>query len=297
VIYNPAAARGRAGKRLEEWRRRLPDGTEFCPTQGPGHAEELARQAALVGLNTVAAAGGDGTVHEVANGLLRAKCPQMTFAVIPSGSANDYAHSLANGHDMCDSSTPRIVDVGLVSAPGDRSRYFVNTLGLGFSSAVAVESRRVRRLQGLALYGIAFLRALLFRFQCPPMTITVDGTTRQMPTLSLTVANGRREGNLVVAPQAILDDGWFDYLQVGGISRREILRYLPRLACVGQLPADHPAIHQGRCRHIILHSEAALTVHLDGEFFCRGEDRIHDLDIRIIPGALRVQLGPLSPYR
>jgi len=94
----------------------------------------------------------------------------------------------------------RHVDVGVVRDEKGRERYFVNTLGLGFSGAVALESRRIRRLQGLMLYGLAFLRALVFRYACPTMEVFFDDVKRTAPTLSLTVAIGRREGSFVVAP-------------------------------------------------------------------------------------------------
>jgi diacylglycerol kinase family enzyme len=88
-----------------------------------------------------------------------------------------------------------------------------------------------------------------------------------------------------------MDDGWFDYLQAGALSRWEVLRYMPRLASGGQLPTDHPQIWLGRCREARLHSEAPLAVHLDGEFFCLPKQRVHQLDIRILPGLLKVRSG------
>src|SRR5262245_40277385 len=94
VIFNPVAARGRAARRLDQLRQVLGGRAEFRPTQGPGHGEDLALAAAKSGFAVVAAAGGDGTVHEVANGVLRAGRPEVIFAVFPLGSANDYAYSL-----------------------------------------------------------------------------------------------------------------------------------------------------------------------------------------------------------
>src|SRR5262249_17371679 len=93
VIFTPTAARGRARRRLEAVRAMLaPAG--YQTRRHAGHAEALAVQAARDGFDTVAAAGGDGTVHEVANGLLRANHAGVLFGVVPLGSANDYAYSL-----------------------------------------------------------------------------------------------------------------------------------------------------------------------------------------------------------
>lgn len=292
VIFNPSAARGRAPKRLEALRRTLGSEAEFWPTRDSGHAEELALEAARAGFAIVAAAGGDGTVHEVANGLLRSDRPDVAFAVFPIGSANDYAHSLdLNSADQAiipSRGEFRYVDVGSVQAETGKSRFFVNTLGLGFSGLVSVESRRIRWLQGLPLYGLAFLRTLCFHFECPTMTVRFDGQARTAPTLSLTVAIGAREGSFVVARDAVMDDGLFDYLQAGGLSRWELIRYMPNLAAGGELPKDHSQIWQGRCREVALKSEMPLTVHLDGEFFALPQDPIRQLQIHMMPGRLKV---------
>jgi diacylglycerol kinase (ATP) len=290
VIFNPTAGRGKAARSLAEWQRLLVGRAEFLPTNEPGHAEELARAAAESGRQFVAAAGGDGTVHEVANGILQAGRPDVTFVVLPLGSANDYAHSLkfefAGKPELA--RMPQAVDVGSVRAADGRQRYFVNGLGLGFNGAVTMESRRIRWLRGLPLYGLAFVRALLFHYAIPRMETHFDEIVRDVPTFALTVALGRREGNFVVAPRASLVDGEFDYLHAGSLSRWQVLRFLPRLASGKPLPDDYPNIWQGRAREIRVHSAAPLTVHVDGEFFSRPEDKIRRLEITLHPGALRV---------
>lgn len=290
VIFNPASARGRAARQLAGLRRALAD-ADFRATARPGHAEELARAAAEEGFDAVAAAGGDGTAHEVAAGLLRAARPSVAFALLPIGSANDYAHALglnlAAAVDAVRRGTSRRVDVGLARLAG-RDLFFINTLGLGFSGAVTVESRSVRRLRGLMLYGLALTRALARHFDSPPMEITLDGQSRAGPTLSLTLALGRREGNFVVAPDAVLDDGLFDYLDVGAVSRWQVLRQLPRLARGTPLTEDVPGIRTGRCREARVCSSSALTVHLDGEIACLPADCVSEVEARVLPGTLRV---------
>jgi diacylglycerol kinase family enzyme len=291
VIYNPSAGRGRGRGRLERLHRVLEGQAEFRPTDAVGQAEKLAFQAAQQEFSIVAAAGGDGTVHEVANGMLRASRPEVTLAVIPVGSANDYAYSLgldANWWLRPDPAVrPQRVDVGRVRS-GPRERYFVNGLGLGLNGAVTLESRRIRRLQGLALYGLALFRALYYHYRSPLMVVQLDGhEARVVPTLALSIALGQREGNFVIAPDARLDDGWFDYLHVGALPRHQLVTFLPGLFA-GRLRPSHPAVWTGRCRQVSVRSEAPLTVHLDGEFFCRPEDEVCDLEAELLPGALQV---------
>jgi len=292
VIFNAVAGRGRARQRIESLRRSLGARALFMPTRAQGHAEELACEAATNGFAIVGAAGGDGTVHEVANGLLRAARPEVALAVFPVGSANDYAHSLdlAPGWWLRGDPTAhtRTVDVGQVRTNDGRARYFVNGAGIGFNGAVTLESQRIRRLQGVWLYSLALFRAFCRRFTAPVMTIEMDGCEQRLPTLALSVAIGRREGNFVLAPHAVVDDGLFDYLHVGQLRRWELFRYFPGML-TGDLPTDHPAIRVGRCRHVRVQADTPLIVHLDGELFSRPEENRRDLDIRILPATLAVQ--------
>jgi diacylglycerol kinase (ATP) len=222
---------------------------------------------------------------------LRAGRPDVALAVFPVGSANDYAYSLGLDSSWWlkfpEPSMARPVDAGTVHSTAGPEQYFVNGLGLGFNGAVTLESRRIRRLRGVLLYGLALLRALHRHYTCPVMTITIDGSARQTPTLALTVAIGRREGNFLLTPHAVVDDGLFDYLHAGCVGRWELLRHVPAMI-TGDLPTDHPAIWMGRCRHVQVRSETPLTVHLDGELFSRPEDGVCDLEIHILPAALKV---------
>jgi diacylglycerol kinase family enzyme len=290
VIFNPRSGRGRAARRFEALRQSWASRAAFWPTDQAGHAEDLARKAVQEGFRTVVAAGGDGTVHEVANGLLAAGTCDAAFAVLPIGSANDYAHSLAYGQGDGQVGGERCVDVAMASSSSGRRRYFVNCLGLGFNGKVTLEARRIKRLQGVALYGLATLRALWYHYECPPLSVTIDDQpAATMPTLMLSVLLGRREGGFVMAPEAKLDDGLLDYVHAGALSRWEVVRLLPRLALAGP-PQNYPKVQMGRCRSFVVQSPVPLIVHLDGEFFAQPQDQIHDMEIRLLPRALRVKM-------
>lgn len=290
VILNPTSGRGRAPRRVERLRRALAGRAEFQITTAPGHSEELALEAARAGFPVVAAAGGDGTLHEVTNGLLRAARPHTALAIIPIGSANDYAWSLGQDAEAWlrrpATFTERRVDIGRVRSACGRERFFINGLGLGFNGAVTMESRKVRGLQGVPLYTVALLRALCYRYTFPRMAVTLDGVRRDLPTLAFSAALGKREGNFTLAPEALVDDGLFDYLHAGPIGRLELLRYIPRMI-TGRLPT-HPKLFRGRCQEVKLSSEAAVPVHLDGEMFCEPKDGVRELEVCLLPRALRV---------
>jgi diacylglycerol kinase family enzyme len=302
VILNPQAGQGRGRLRLRRLQRALSSRAEFWCTRVPGQGEELALRAARSGFAFVGAAGGDGTIHEVANGILRAGRPEVALAVFPIGSANDYAASLGLGpewwlYDGLDRGV-RPVDVGVARRPDGRARYFINGLGLGFNAAVTLERNRIPWLRGLALYSLGLLSALCYRFQQPTIKVTIacangqgdPAVVRQVPTLALTVAIGRREGNFVLAPQARLDDGLFDYLQAGELRRWELVRYLPRMI-TGALPYDHPQLWAGRCDRVEVESDTPLSVHLDGELFVGPDDQARRIDVSLLKHALRVKMG------
>jgi len=286
VIFNPAAGKSRASQRIETLRQSWGDRVAFRPTSHPRHGIELARQASLDGFPIVAGAGGDGTIHEVANGILQSGREDVRFAVFPIGSANDFAYSLFHEKD-CPSQ--RWIDVGKVTADDGRSAHFVCCTGLGFSGAVTVEAQRIRKLQGMLLYGWATMKALWRRYEVPMMELEIDGETTRTPTLMFSLLQGKREGGFVLAPNALLDDGWFDYFQVGRMSRFEVMRFLPRLALFGPT-ANHPKIRQGRCRSVKIRSEAPMNVHLDGELLCTQEDGLRSFEMELKPRALCVDV-------
>src|SRR5687768_5674677 len=116
VIFNPAAGKHRGQRRFEALRQRFGTQVVFQQTESPGHAVALARAAARDGFRIVAAAGGDGTAHEVANGLLQARRADVRFGLVPIGSANDYAYSVA-AETAPGVNGSRAVDVGRVRAP------------------------------------------------------------------------------------------------------------------------------------------------------------------------------------
>jgi len=286
VIFNPAAGKQRGKARLAQIRRTWGAHVVFRPTEYTGHGIELAEDAARAGFAVVAAAGGDGTAHEVLNGLMRVRNPDVQFSILPIGSANDYAFSL--GLDQKHPPPPRLVDVGIVRAPTGKSVYFGCCLGLGFNGCVTWESRRIRRLQGVFLYGLATIRAMIYHYRIPSMTLKIDDEPAwTVPTLLFTTLIGKREGGFVLAPKAEVDDGLLDFVHAADLSRWEILKFLPRLAVFGP-PEQYPKIRQGRCRRVKLRSETPLIAHADGEFFCLPSEGIFEVEIEIMPMALRV---------
>ena len=294
VIFNPTAGRGRSAQAVRTLRgSRNPDVT-LMPTQFAGHATELAKRAADDGFATIVAIGGDGTVHEVANGILESGNRDAVLSIWPVGSANDYAYTLGlskwwRGHRH-ELTSIREVDVGRVSG-GSRSRYFVNGFGLGFNGAVTLESRSISWLRGIPLYGLAMLKAIWRHFEQPLIKVEFDDLIREVPTLVLSINLGQREGNFPITPRASLDDGLFDCIHAGPLTRWAFIKHLPAIA-TGNLPANDPRVWLGRAANVAVRSERPFRIHLDGEFFCHPQDGIIDVHVELLPKRLKVMGFP-----
>jgi diacylglycerol kinase family enzyme len=286
------AGRRSSRRRLDELRTRFGESLDVRETAGPGAARELARGAVDQGCAGVIAMGGDGTVHEVANGLLDADRRDVPLIVCPAGSANDYAHSLIRefGESVRWPQIAPPVDVGRVHGLSADPAWFINSLGLGFSAQVTLESRRIRWLRGVWLYGLAALRALARHFVCHEWLVGFDGRPPEpLPVLMLSLLNGRREGNFILAPDARMADGEFHFAIAGRLSRWDVIRLLPALAMKGP-PAGYRELTTGRCHALEILAPAPIAAHADGELLARPEDNRRAARVELFPGRLRVSV-------
>lgn len=299
VIVNPAADRGRAARAVPPLEARLAAAGarwEVRRSERPGHAAELAESAAGAGWPAVVAVGGDGVIHEVANGLLRAagEAPTLPLGLVPAGSGNDFVKLLgipprrpAAAADRLLAAAPRRVDVGRVErCVADQGPegvwHFTNGVGLGFDAQVATEASRIRRLRGLAIYALALARTLR-RLQSPRIRVEVDGRVVADRELVLaTIANGAcHGGSFRLTPGARLDDGALDVLVAHRRTVPGVLRLIPRVLR-GDLHGI-PGVELLRGAVVRVRSEVPLPIHADGELVARG---VRELDVRVLPGRL-----------
>jgi len=250
------------------------------------HGIELARQAALEGYAPVVAAGGDGTVSEVMNGLVQAAGGGLAgpMGIIPLGSANDLPVQLGLPLDvegacrrLCEGQE-RVIDVGRVN-----DHYFDNDVGVGFEPQVTIEARKIQWLRGTLIYIVAVFRALR-SYQQPHMTVEWDGGRASEPMLLVSVGNGNVTGGAFrLTPEAELDDGLLDFVFSTAMSRLQILRFLP-LVFSGQ-HIHRPEVTHGRTTRLTITSDDPLSVGADGEII---STEAHHLEFEIIPRKLRV---------
>ena len=178
VILNPAASGGRGGRLLprvreELERRKVPHLLRV--TDAPGHARELVSEAVAAGSPGILVVGGDGTVHEVANGVLELQKTPPPLAVLPVGTGNDFFRMVSPARDLPGAVEPLLAgkvshfEVGRAGFDGG-SRHFVNLLGVGLDVEVLRRRPEFRRLSGLPQY-LAALTAAVVSFSPVPLRI------------------------------------------------------------------------------------------------------------------------------
>lgn len=300
VIYNPSAGRGRTTRTWQTIQRLLGKDAEYRPTERKWHAAELAQRAAEGGFATVVAAGGDGTVHEVINGLLRSGRSDVAFGVLPLGSGNDYARLIQTPFDSegmvhrLRSDAVWSVDAGCVTLDGKTEQYFCNTLGMGLGGAVTWEASKIRWLRGIPLYGLASVKAI-FKHFCSVKVKMVDAEGSMETSLVYAVAAlGKAEGGgFVVAPEAILDDGLFNLMYVSQITRFGAMLVLPRLV-IPWLRKGCRLIQERKVGDMQLVFDQPMPVHADGEVIASPQEGARECVIKMLPGRLRIRGKPAT---
>jgi len=288
VILNPAAGRGAAWRardslarafRRERWT------VDIVPTERPGHATELAGAAARDGAECVIAVGGDGAVHEVANGLLAAGGP-AALGVVPVGTGNDFAkltgvygHGVERAVSRLVTATRQRFDAGKVLG-----EFFVNTLGFGFGPAVVQTRNAMPGLRGFLSYLVPVLRTFT-SFRPPLLDVCADGYRERGNMMMVEVCNGTTAGGSYrFAPGADPRDGVLDVCLIRKIGLLRFIAALPRV-----MRGTHGHMSEViivRSRSLTIRSPGApLLLHLDGELRTPG---VEECTVTVEPGCLHV---------
>jgi diacylglycerol kinase (ATP) len=303
VIANPNAQSGRGARILPALEKALSArsaGAEFHLTRAPGHARELARDLALrkgadVASPTVAVVGGDGTLHEVVNGLRDAGFPAgVSLALLPVGTGNDFHRILRAGTGLkdflhlLDHGVSRRIDVGEVRwADGEAA--FINLLGVGIDVAVLRRRTAFSRLPGLFQYGAALFSALR-RFEPVALEVELDpaasrGAIRSPALLAAVTVGPSIGGGFQLSPSALADDGRLDLFFAEPLNILEVMTHLPGVirGTLGTTDRIHRATFTSA--RFASPDQRPFAFELDGELM---PDETPWLETWIVPGALNV---------
>ncbi|MFC2026358.1 diacylglycerol/lipid kinase family protein [Chloroflexota bacterium] len=295
VIVNPVAGASttyRKWPRISELLHHIGLPFEFQYTEGVGHAIELAREAASGGYQLLVAVGGDGTVNEVANGILLSKgLRNATIGIISTGTGGDFIRSAGINRDYikaCSSlagTRRRLIDVGVVEYCKDGQtceRFFINSAGVGFDAAVAETSNRLPKFLGGTIPYIMGLLKSLVGYRNKQVVMKVGDREEPGRILSVVVANGCYfGGGMRVAPQADIADGLLDVIAVGDMGKIELLRAFPTIYKGTHI--HHPKVRMDKATRVAIGSTEKFLVHADGEFLGEGP-----VSFRLMPSALSI---------
>jgi YegS/Rv2252/BmrU family lipid kinase len=296
-LVNPASANGSTGRRWPELARRaaaLGLVGETLLSERPGHLAELAAEAAAAGATAIVVVGGDGTVHEVVDGLARAGASdRVELGLIPFGTGRDFARSLRIPRRLDDAlevvrgGRVRTVDIGratYASGNGEAVAHFANFAGAGISGAIADRANRTTKAFGGRLSFIWATLAVFTRWQPTEMTVEIDGERRQVLLLEALAMNGDyTAGGMWVAPEASLEDGTFDVVLIGDFSKAEFTTTFPKI--YRGTHVSHAKVEIVRARELRVDAPSPLPIVLDGE-----QPGTTPVRFELLPGALRVRV-------
>jgi diacylglycerol kinase (ATP) len=296
VILNPYANRWNAQKRWPEAEAALRQAGvdyELVISERPRHLIELAEQAVHQGFSPIVAAGGDGTIGEVVNGLAHAAQKESDLlgplGILPMGSANDLVDNLGLPRNLVSAARviaagkTRQMDVGHVNG-----FYFANNSAIGLEPYITLIQQRITWIKGMLRYLVAAVRGILDNPQWAAR-IEWDGGTYEGPSLLVTVGNGPRTGGVFfMAPHADPFDGKLTFVYGYRRTRLQIFRLLPRTMRPGKGSfVEMQDIHEQPATWIKIHMDRPAPAHTDGEIF---SEAIQDLEYRIFIGRLKILL-------
>lgn len=260
-------------------------------TAGRGDALRAARSAADDGFDTVVAAGGDGTVTEVVDGLA-AGGARARLGILPLGTGNDLARALAIPLDVdaavatLAEGNERTIDLIEVRASGAAPTLAANVAAGGFSGRVGEElTAEAKDRWGTLAYVLGAMKVLPDLSGYRTTIAWDDGEAQEIDALAVLVANGRSvAGGRVVAPLASLEDGLLDVIVLRQGSLLDLAGVAARLALGTFLESD--AVDMRRARALHVESTPPMRFNVDGELLPEGP-----VTFRVVPHALRVIVG------
>ena len=300
IVLNPKSANGRNSRRSDELlgglRSRGINATLHF-THAPGHGIELAHMLAVDGADVVVAAGGDGTVHDVANGILRSGSP-TALGVLPLGTGNDFAKVVPGARTLDTAfdaiASPRLLrfDAGRAHWQ-DGSEFFINAMGTGIDVEVVRQILSLPHLPGPIKYLAGLFRALAI-YEPVSLRASIGAETLERTVMMMAVGNGVCQGGgFYLTPDAKPDDGQLDLCIIDSVPLWKVPVILPRV--LRGTHAGHPAVTMRRIERIRFEAGSGSTLYfqLDGEL--RAPSGATWLEVEVLKSALNVVAGTEKP--
>ena len=293
VILNPYSNRWNSQKRWSEAQAALKAaGIDYhlAVSEKKGQIVDLAEQAVIQRFSPIIVAGGDGSVGDAANGLMRAALLKQTayppLGLLPTGSANDIAFALDLPTDLHEAARViaagkiRQMDLGKLN-----ERYFVNNSAAGLEPYVTLKHEKIQWIKGMARYLVAAVQAILDKPEWNG-TVTWDGGEYTGKFSLISVGNGRRTGGFFMTPHADPFDGKLTLAYGYRGTRLGLFQALPRAFNEDKGSyVEMEGMHEIHATRISLHLDKPSPAHTDGELF---SEWIQDFEYEILPSCLNI---------
>lgn len=295
-LVNPASANGATGRRWPQLTRRAAElglRGEVLVSERPAELTKLAAEAVEAGVSQLVVVGGDGTVHEVVNGVLSAPADAVELAILPQGTGRDFARSLGlpkrfdEAVNVAVSGAVRAIDAGRARFTREgvtEEAWFANFAGAGISGAIARDANASSKALGGRVAFLVSTVKVFARWKSVAVEVEIDGERRGGPMFEIVAMNGPyAAGGMRLAPEGRPDDGLLDCVLFGDVTKLDFLTTFPKIYSGRHLA--HPKIEHLRGRTVSVEAEQPLPVVLDGEDAGTTPARFE-----VVPGALRVRV-------
>jgi len=293
-LVNPASGNGATGRRWPELARRasaLGLQGDTLLSERPGHLIELAREAVDSGATLVVAVGGDGTLNEVVNGVVGRG---VELASIPLGTGMDFGRTYDVPTKFEDAvrvaleGDVRTIDAGHVTyltwSGETAERYFANVSSVGMSGAVAQRANGMSKVLGGKVTFFYALTRVFLEWQNTEVTVRLDDAERRGRMHDVIVANGVwHGGGMMLAPDAAPDDGQFDVVLIGDVSKIDFLTTAPKIYKGKHV--HHPKVEVLRSKRVEVDAPVQLPIELEGE-----QVGTTPATFEVVPAALRLRV-------
>jgi len=297
-LVNPASANGSTGRRWAEIAHHAAaaglEGEALISTR-QGEIAELAERAVAEGAGLIVAVGGDGTVYETVNGLMRSGgASEVDLAIVPRGTGTDFVRTFGITGDLdralhtAREGDVRAIDVGRAryvawdGSPAESN--FANFAGAGISGAIARRANSSSKAAGGRVSFIWATLAVFAGWKATEVTLTVDEVERSGPMFEVLATIGEyAAGGMRVTPGAAPDDGLLDVLTIGDVTKVDFVLTFPKI--YRGTHVRHPKIDTLRGRTVRIESVDPLPIALDGE-----QPGTTPLEVDLVPGALRLRV-------
>ncbi len=281
VIINPKSSNGATGKNIDYIKNIIQklDNPEIIITKSKNEATDITQKAILNGTEKIIAVGGDGTINEIINGFfLEEKIinPNVIFGILPCGTGSDFVRTLhlpKNNNKVIEKileNKTKLIDVGKANYSDlnhqAKTRFFINASNIGIGGEVVDRVNQTSKIFGGFASFLAGTILSVMDYKNKKVSITFDHEQKiEFTTINIVVANGQFcGGGMKFLPDSSLDDGLFDILLIGDLSKADFFRLIPKV--YSGLHLRDPKINVKKAKNVLIESEYKLKLDFDGEW-------------------------------